>query len=98
MGWCVCVCRRLRPSVPGDNSIPAVREQDDACTAPTGQLCAEGRDSSHPRVDAQMLYARAMGEDEAVARAFTSKEREREREEARCMLEHVTINKDNYLT
>jgi hypothetical protein len=59
--------RRLRPDVRSDHRFRTVREEDDARAAQAGQRSAEGRGRCDSRLDAQVLHAGGMGEEEGCA-------------------------------
>ena len=63
VGW---LYRWLRTGVPGRDRFPPVREEDHARPPPVGQRGFEGGDCRHPRLDAQMLYPRAVAGAAAV--------------------------------
>lgn len=60
------MCRRLWADVRSDHCLAAVHQEDHTGKTPTGECSAEGGDCGHPRLDAKVLHARAVGGEEAA--------------------------------
>jgi hypothetical protein len=67
--------RRLWSDVRSDHRFRTIREEDDARAAQAGQWRAERRGRCDSRLDAQVLHAGRVGEEEECARILNQKTR-----------------------